>query len=522
MQRNTLNVMKHMPDETKNTRNLRDAACPIFERVKSRKLRALMMVACGCDVYPTGIEGVRPKKLKSLYLDKIKKQKPSCAECETELYEALFEMVVKDTKLSANAIDTFVKALLYQPTNYQACEIMPTATETTPKESTCDQYTYIDNHPDVLPSYLFEEFAQPGVTTIDGQGPEVSICVGADGHTRNFLSEMGSKQCHGCNGIICEKCTEEVMNKPYSLSCSTGELLIPSSDDSYTERISFMRNELKHQYKWDNADEMAVDQVEAAYDAAIKPYRDKMELVEQVKFPLYRTSELKDPTKWKQISDIHFCNGGTFIADPLLGAHVPALLELFASFVKYQDMKTDHLEWMKECGVYDALPEMIINFAKNSRVESGEGTGFRLLQRCVRHGHDPKMPSLFHNKASIIQLEECGSLGLVINAKVPASMQTATYKTTTAHTATDHLLAVERECKRGSTAKPESFSNENDVTCVHNPVLPYGVTKLMYEALAEQILIELTSCIALLYASWTNNTEREHHRTGGGSRGVSC
>ena len=93
---------------------------------------------------------------------------------------------------------------------------------------------------------------------------------------------------------------------------------------------------------------MAVDQVERTYEAAIKDYREKMEIVDQVNFPLlYHTSELKEPTKWKDVSDIDFSNGGTFIADPSLSVHVPALLELFASHVKYQDVKNDHLQWMK-------------------------------------------------------------------------------------------------------------------------------------------------------------------------------
>ena len=142
---------------------------------------------------------------------------------------------------------------------------------------------------------------------------------------------------------------------------------------------------------------------------------------------------------------------------------------------------------------------MIINFAKNSRVESGEATGFRLLQRCVRHGNDPKMPSLFYNKARIIQLEEGAGIGLVISMKVPASILSVSYNTTIAHTATD-LLTAECECKSGST-------KEEKVTCVHNPVVVYGVTKLMHEGLAEHILIELTSCISQLITTWSNETK---------------
>lgn len=36
-------------------------------------------------IYPDRIVGVQPKKPKSVYLDKIKEQKPSCSENEAEL-----------------------------------------------------------------------------------------------------------------------------------------------------------------------------------------------------------------------------------------------------------------------------------------------------------------------------------------------------------------------------------------------------------------------------------------------------
>jgi hypothetical protein len=64
--------------------------------------------------------------------------------------------------------------------------------------------------------------------------------------------------------------------------------------------------------------------------------------------------------------------------------------------------------------VYDALPEMLIKFAKGSRIDSG----YRLLERCVRHSHDPRMQSMFDNTAEIIQTGD-GSLGIKIKAQVP-------------------------------------------------------------------------------------------------------
>lgn len=492
-----LGVMKHIPDQSKA--ELVDAECPIFEGVKSRKLRALMMIACGCDVYPSGIKGVGPKTLKKKYLDKIDENlSEGDKDDDAKKYNELFKMVVKNSKLDDNVIDTFVKALLYQPTNYKSCEALSTSVDTA-TDSPLEPYTYMDGSPPVtLPSYIFSDFAQSGVTTIDDGGPEVSTCLGAEDHSHKFLSATGFKKCHGCNGIACGKCTQKIIDKHFCLSCAAGELLVPRRDDSQMERIEFMRHQLKHSYQWDRADELAVDEVEEAYSAAIKPFTERMKQINEVKFPLHPTSTLKETTLWKKISTLYFNNGGTFISESSLRSHVPELLHLFSSFVKYEGPESSRGVWMKEEGVYDALPSMIINFAENSRVQSGEATGFRLLERCVRHGHDPRMPSLFYSKADIIELED-GSIGLVITSKVPASMRGVIYSTTTAHTA-NQLLAAECDCKSGS-------KEEEKIVCVHNSTIPYGVTKLMYEGLAEHILIELTSCIALLFEKWSEDTK---------------
>jgi hypothetical protein len=180
-----------------------------------------------------------PKSLKKGYLDKLKLKMPECDRTdEHKIYNALFDMVVVKAKLDANVIDTFVKALLYQPTNYKSCEVMSTAIVSEEKE----QCTYMDNQSlDVLPSYLFDDFAQPGVTTLNARGPDVMTCIGAEDCSHKFLSQIGFKNCHGCNGIVCGKCMEAINGTSFCLVCAAGELLVPRRDDNNTERINFMK-----------------------------------------------------------------------------------------------------------------------------------------------------------------------------------------------------------------------------------------------------------------------------------------
>ena len=131
------------------------------------------------------------------------------------------------------------------------------------------------------------------------------------------------------------------------------------------------------------------------------------------------------------------------------------------------------------------MPKMIINIAENSRVDSG----YRLLERCVQHGHDPKMHSIFYSTAKLIEVTN-GSLCLVLEAKVPASMRDKVYNAKMALTAED-VLSVECDCKAGS-------KHEDGVVCVHSPVLPYKVTELLLEDMAEHLLLELASCLVSL------------------------
>ena len=144
-----------------------------------------------------------------------------------------------------------------------------------------------------------------------------------------------------------------------------------------------------------------------------------------------------------------------------------------------------------DAGVYDALPAMIINIAQHARIDSG----YRLLERCVRHGHDPKMPSLFNNRADVVKLHD-GSIGLVIKMNVPASMKAQIYETSIAITK-NNLLATECSCRSGS--------KEGDrVVCVHNLPVAYKVTELLYDGLAEHILLKLASSVSSLGERWTN------------------
>ena len=75
--------------------------------------------------------------------------------------------------------------------------------------------------------------------------------------------------------------------------------MIPNRDGKYMDQVSRMRKELKDCYQWevDHAELMARNKVEDAYDKAVLAQTSQQHLDHLVEYPLYPSSELKEPTK---------------------------------------------------------------------------------------------------------------------------------------------------------------------------------------------------------------------------------
>ena len=291
-------------------------------------------------------------------------------------------------------------------------------------------------------------------------------------------------------------CKKDIDGAPFCLKCSYAELMIPIRDGKRAERVSRMRQKLKDRYQWSakGADQMSPDEVEDAYDKVMLAEASVQRMSQDVKYPLYASSELDRPTKWVTLATIDLSHGGAFIKNEKLKPHVPAVLEYFAALVKYDGDDVKRTSWKKDRALHSVLPSMILDFAANSRVDDGH----HMHERCLRHGCDPRMKSMFYNSADIILLDD-GSVGLKITSKVPASMNSVFYDTTTVATAKD-ILAVKCSCKVGAAI--DTKEADDCAVCVHNPVLLYKLTQLMHEGLADHLLHQITSCLES-FTSWT-------------------
>jgi hypothetical protein len=184
---------------------------------------------------------------------------------------------------------------------------------------------------------------------------------------------------------------------------------------------------------------------------------------------------------WTELTTIDFSEGAAFIGDPELDPqHVPGIIEFFSSLTRFDTKK--RANHGKDSVVYDAIPEMFIEFASKSRVDHG----FHLLSRMVHHAFDSRITPMEHCSAKLI-VDMHGTVGIQIKSLIPASMKQSIYETEVAATLI-HILCCKCSCQSGSRG-------EERVVCVHTYVRLYLLSILLHEDLAEHILLELAACI---------------------------
>ena len=132
--------------------------------------------------------------------------------------------------------------------------------------------------------------------------------------------------------------------------------------------------------------------------------------------------------------------------------------------------------------LFFSLPSIIIEFAYGSRIDSG----YRLLERALRHSFDNKIGNFKNAGLKIVRKKAGGDLGFLITYDVPASMKKNVYHVEVLVTGND-LCMSKCNCQAGGQGVER-------IICVHTLVLPYLLTLMLTSGcLAEHILIELSN-----------------------------
>lgn len=243
--------------------------------------------------------------------------------------------------------------------------------------------------PPRLPKY-FEEFAPNNDfknSTNVFDGPAIGVCAGVSGRCHTFLVQEGHGNCFKCNVVVCRSCRQNIEKQVFCLDCYASRAILPQSLSSAIS-IAEMRLELKSKYNFDGVGDIDITEVEDVYESI--GYVDRYnEQGKHVQFPIYPTHEIDSnaPTGWKSIIEIDFKAKGSFLADPLLTEHhIPAVLTMFGSLVKFNSNNEKKTNWISEKSIHNTLPALFFYYSGGCRVDSG----YRLLKRCLRHTVDSK------------------------------------------------------------------------------------------------------------------------------------
>ena len=149
-----------------------------------------------------------------------------------------------------------------------------------------------------------------------------------------------------------------------------------------------MRDKLKYKYTFTNIDKLRIGDIQNAWESH-NLHRELEKMIDSVNFQLLPTSAMKKGNQWAEIARIDFSFGGSFLLDEKIDEQlIPGILELFATFVKYDFDSKKYIDWEKDSSVFSVVPEMFIKFAYECRAK---GVGYRLLKSCLRHVFDSRM-----------------------------------------------------------------------------------------------------------------------------------
>jgi len=448
------------------------AAYPLFENVTDRKLRAVMALILGCDVYGKGLEGVGAKTLSDMINIEYPKFNETAKREYTLLAYLKWRMWTGTEGFDIEVVNTYIRALLYEPTNLA------------PEGDDEVQRTYLGNEPPArLPADYLEEFALDGFTNIVNR-VKVEVCKGVGACSHMFLAADGVYKCASCEELVCTHCKGEIDGETNCLPCYAANRLIPESDVEGGMTISEMRTELSSRHDVEHVNELTIDEVQEMYAIReIASSRIKGQL-NSVPLPLHPTCEMdaESTENWDTIvEDVNLRDGGAFLSDPDLDKqYLPGILSFFAALVTFDS--EEHTDWKSKAAVYKAVPSMFVDLAKRSRLDDG----YRLLKRCIRHAFDSRCKSIDDVVGSLV-MDKDGNIGIRLGTDVPASMRKDIYQTEIVATAMD-ILGCKCSCKCGSQG------NER-IVCVHTIVVLYLLSVLLIEDLAESMLIALASRI---------------------------
>ena len=293
-----------------------------------------------------------------------------------------------------------------------------------------------------------------------------------------FLSEGYNNKCSNCSRDICYCCQFKTLSKEIVCSECLNINDIEQTEENNSNIIDVPVTDMITQLtslgvNLRNTDDYAC--ILGIYNEVIinknRVFDETM--LDKIYFPIQEPSYLLE---LESVSDFQMKNGSQFVMNNLLTELDRInLLDLLSELIYIND--NNPIEYNER--TYLVVPNIIINFATNSRC----GSGYRLLKRCLRHGLDPDNKSIRECNGSVIKYNN--NIGLLLCHTIKASMNNREYKVKVAFTKTEMICC--------SCTCPAKIYNKGLVMCVHILPVLYQLVIYMKQYLAQHILFDYST-----------------------------
>jgi hypothetical protein len=213
----TLNhALSFLPDASKEKVQFKEAENPVFEGIYNVRLRALIMVMLGCDVFIPGMKAI--KGAGSAMRIAMSEDRTN----EDTMFASLHKQFMDNNKLAQEAVDTYIDAIVFEPTN-----CVPDIDESVTACCSGGARKYLFDQPTSLPRYL-EQYSIDEAFKSDNilEGPSTLFCKGVGDRKHIFLAHEGHAFCHNCKEVVCKYCRGSIEDNVFCLLC-LAELMAP-------------------------------------------------------------------------------------------------------------------------------------------------------------------------------------------------------------------------------------------------------------------------------------------------------
>lgn len=384
----TINTIAGYISLTLSPDNFIPAKFELFDDIDDYKVRALIAVGIGCDVYPSGVKNVGAKTLHD-FIAYLKEEEMNLSSYYYHILTWYCSFVFKKKKKRfldviedqmqfkqelafKSMINIFVESFLYKPCNYYS------TLEKVPQINS----TYIHDPPPPLHFYnkAFKRNNQIDCCPIDvGGEKDVDCCVGPGNGEHFFLLAEGQHFCFSCGRSICNSCLFYKPNKTFCIECFLSESNINQEhlEDLPTEET--MKAVCDEHNCPTNMTDDIVDRISLYQNIILKKNKlDPDKYGTMIAMPAEPTNYLNE---LDIVIEFSLKNGGSFVNNENLP--LENLIETLAIMKELVEVEQGD-EQSIELTSTAVTPKLVQYFADQSRIHFGD----RLLTRGLQHSID--------------------------------------------------------------------------------------------------------------------------------------